>query len=152
MTETEKIEAAARIIDPGSWSVMDRYLAEAKREFAGQNVGWPTEQFQDKSSMDKARAIFALCPAQPILLMMAAASREQEMWERRFQYLCRVFEPDKRFIDSDGKWGLRDFLNYAGEICGFSASAIEAATAGETGNTDSTEGESAAPAGGDAQK
>lgn len=57
--------------------------------------------------------------ARSIMLEMAGATREQEMWERRFQYLCRVFEPDKRFVDQNGKWGLRDFLAYAGDVCGF---------------------------------
>ena len=53
----ETIERVARIIDPGAWSVMDRYLEEAKREFRGQNVGWPADQFQHEPSMKKAREI-----------------------------------------------------------------------------------------------
>jgi hypothetical protein len=79
--------------------------------------------------VDAALASMEENAARPIMLEIAAASREQETWERRFQYLCRVFEPDKRFVDTDGKWGLRDFLAYAGEVCGFAAQGIEAGTA-----------------------
>jgi hypothetical protein len=54
-----------------------------------------------------------------IMLEMAAASREQEKWERRFSDLRRMYAIDRCFEDRDGKWGLRDFLDYAGEVCGF---------------------------------
>lgn len=53
-----------------------------------------------------------------IMLEMAAATREQEMWERRFKVLYDT-HPVWRSADTDGSWGLRDFLRYAGEICGF---------------------------------
>lgn len=55
----ELVEIAARIIDPSSWAVMDSYLAETKRKYRGQNVGWPADQFHHKESMAKARAVLA---------------------------------------------------------------------------------------------
>lgn len=63
--------------------------------------------------------------ARSIILEMAAAAREQEMWERRFRVLYAQ-HPIWRSADTDGSWGLRDFLRYAGEVCGFSAQRIEA--------------------------
>jgi hypothetical protein len=56
--------------------------------------------------------------ARHIMLEMAAATREQEMWERRFKVLYAL-HPIWRTADNDGSWGLRDFLRYAGEVCGF---------------------------------
>ena len=56
-----------------------------------------------------------------INLEMAQASREQEMWEHRFHELCRVYPVERIFSDSNGRWGLRDFLDYAGSVCGFAA-------------------------------
>lgn len=53
-----------------------------------------------------------------IMLKIAEASREQEMWERRFKVLYHA-HPSWRSADNDGPWGLRDFLRYAGEVCGF---------------------------------
>lgn len=56
---TEKV---ARIIDPSSWAVMDSYLEQTKRKYAGQNVGWPEDQFKHKESMAKAREILSTLP------------------------------------------------------------------------------------------
>lgn len=53
-----------------------------------------------------------------IVLEIAGATREQEMWERRFKVLYAQ-HPIWRTADNDGSWGLRDFLRYAGEVCGF---------------------------------
>lgn len=53
-------EQIARIIDPSSWRVMDGYLAETKRKYRGENVGWPSDQFHHKESMAKAQAILNL--------------------------------------------------------------------------------------------
>lgn len=60
------VEELARIIDPSSWRVMDSYLAETKRKYAGQNVGWPTEQFQHKESMVVALAILEALAAKAV--------------------------------------------------------------------------------------
>ena len=66
MTDPDKLaaldaqaEVIARIIDPTTWAVMDSYLEQTKRKYAGQNVGWPADQFQHKVSMGKAREIIA---------------------------------------------------------------------------------------------
>lgn len=53
-------EQIARIIDPSSWRVMDSYLAETKRKYAGQHVGWDPEAFKHKESLAKARKILGL--------------------------------------------------------------------------------------------
>ena len=59
MNDEALVERIARIIDPSSWAVMDSYLAETKRKYRGQNVGWPADQFHHKESMAKARAVLA---------------------------------------------------------------------------------------------
>jgi hypothetical protein len=56
-----------------------------------------------------------------IHLEIAKADREHEKWERRFGALCQMYAVDRRFVDRDGQWGLRDFLDYAGQVCGFTA-------------------------------
>jgi hypothetical protein len=56
-----------------------------------------------------------------IMLEMAAASREQEMWERRYKALCQAYPIERIFADGDGHYGLRDFMDYAAEVCGFAA-------------------------------
>lgn len=71
-----------------------------------------------------------------IILEIAAATREQEMWERRFKVL-HAQHPIWRTADNDGSWGLRDFLNYAGEVCGFAPASVDTRRMAETGNTDS---------------
>ena len=55
----ELTEAVARIIDPSSWAVMDRYLEQTKRKYAGEHVGWPADQFQHRESMALATAAIA---------------------------------------------------------------------------------------------
>lgn len=55
-------EAVARVIDPSSWSVMDGYLAQMKRKYRGENIGYDAEQFQHQESLAKADAILALRP------------------------------------------------------------------------------------------
>lgn len=82
--------------------------------------------------------------ARSIILEMAAATREQEMWERRFKVLYHA-HPIWRTADKDGSWGLRDFLRYAGAVCGFTPD--RSGEADETTKIGSTEGESGLPEG-----
>ena len=57
------VEVGARAIAPRRWEVMDSYLEQNKRKYAGQNVGWPTDQFKDKESMAQFRAgLLAILP------------------------------------------------------------------------------------------
>ena len=56
---SDVVESVARIIDPGSWIVMDGYLEDMKRKYRDQNFGWPADQFQHEKSMAKARTILA---------------------------------------------------------------------------------------------
>lgn len=55
-------EKIARVIDPGSWQVMDAELERTKRKYKGQNVGWPSDQFKHKESLATARSILSLLP------------------------------------------------------------------------------------------
>jgi hypothetical protein len=55
------------------------------------------------------------------MLEIAAADDAQQMWERRWNALRQIYPIERIFADRDGKWGLRDFLDYAGEVCGFAA-------------------------------
>lgn len=59
--------------------------------------------------------------APSIMLEMASASDEHEMWERRWNALRQMYAIERCFADSDGRWGLRDFLDYAGQACGYSS-------------------------------
>jgi hypothetical protein len=59
------VEYIARMIAPSRWDVMDRYLAQTKRKYAGQDVMWPIEQYQDTESMKLAAAILAALSAKP---------------------------------------------------------------------------------------
>jgi hypothetical protein len=57
LTEEGVVEAIARLIDPGSWVVLDSYLAEMLRKYKGENAGYNPEAFKDRLSMAKAREI-----------------------------------------------------------------------------------------------
>lgn len=53
----ETFEAVARMIDPGTWRVLDSYLADVKRKYRGQDAGYDPEAFRDKKSLKLAREI-----------------------------------------------------------------------------------------------
>ena len=54
-----------------------------------------------------------------IMLQMAAADDDHRKWERRWNVLLQLYGHDKHRTDEDGRWCLRDFIDYAGEVCGF---------------------------------
>lgn len=81
-----------------------------------------------------------------ILLEIAAASDAHAMWERRLNELCRMHERQPCFVDRDGKWGLRDFLDYAREAMGCARDSDGSGEADKTG-TGLAEGDSAGPQG-----
>lgn len=62
----DRRERIARIIDPSSWRVMDSYLAETKRKYAGQDYGYDPDAFKDKASLAKADTILADDPSQAL--------------------------------------------------------------------------------------
>lgn len=64
MTPETLRETVARIIDPSAWRVMDSYLAETMRKYAGQHVGIDLEAFKHKASLSKADAILAAIAAE----------------------------------------------------------------------------------------
>ena len=67
MTSTEEIrEKVARIIDPSSWQVLDSYLAETLRKYAGQHAGYDPDAFKHKASLAKADAILSLLSLSPL--------------------------------------------------------------------------------------
>ena len=54
-----------------------------------------------------------------VMLEIAAADAEHQKWERRWLALGQMYERQPSFADRDGKWGLRDFLDYVGQTNGF---------------------------------
>lgn len=61
-----------------------------------------------------------------IILQVAAADDEQQMWERRWRALGQMYAPVRPcFVDRNGEWCLRDFLDYAGKVCGFPGSIMD---------------------------
>lgn len=55
----------------------------------------------------------------PIMLEIATAGDTHDMWERRWQAMRRIYAIERCFADRDGKYGLRDVLEYMGEACGW---------------------------------
>ena len=55
-----RLEQIARIVDPSSWRVLDSYLEQAKRKYAGQDAGYDPEAFRDRASLAIAAQIIAL--------------------------------------------------------------------------------------------
>ena len=55
-----RLEQIARLIDPSSWRVLDSYLEQAKRKYAGQDAGYDPEAFKDRASLAIADQIIAL--------------------------------------------------------------------------------------------
>lgn len=56
----------------------------------------------------------------PILLVMSEADSAHWKWARRWAALRRMYPVERPcFADRDGDWCLRDFIEYAGEACGF---------------------------------
>ena len=70
----ELVEKVARLIDPSSWSVMDAELARMLRKYAGERIGYPSDQFQHEASMKIARAII------PIVAEEAAKIARNKVW------------------------------------------------------------------------
>lgn len=58
-------EAIARLIDPSSWRVMDGYLENMKRKYAGQDAAYDPDAFKDKKSLAQADQIVALLSRPP---------------------------------------------------------------------------------------
>lgn len=54
-----------------------------------------------------------------IILEMAAASEEHELWERRWNRCRQLYAQDLPFADQGGRWGIRGLLTYMGKACGF---------------------------------
>lgn len=70
-------EQIARIIDPSAWVVFDGYLADMKRKYAVQNIGYDLGEFRDKKSIAKADQILALRqPPAPQWRPIAEAPRD----------------------------------------------------------------------------
>ena len=58
-----EVEAVARAIAPSRWEVMDHYLAQTKRKYAGENVAYDPDNFKDRESMATAQAAIAALDA-----------------------------------------------------------------------------------------
>lgn len=121
-------ERVARAMDPPLW---------ADDEDTAHMAASPLQVcYARKRSLDRARlflteyaALTTPAPARSILLEMAEASDEHKKWERRWRALGQMYAREKPcFVDSDGDWCLRDFLDYAGAICGFGGDILGSAT------------------------
>lgn len=54
------------------------------------------------------------------MLDMAKARDVHDMWERRLRALQAMYARERPcFVDRDGEWCLRDFLDYASEAMGY---------------------------------
>lgn len=95
------VEVGARAIAPRRWEVMDSYLEQNKRKYAGQNVGWPTDQFKDKESMAQFRA--GLLAILPLLADDLAGVIQRRMDERFAEHGTR--EPDTNDTYYSGRAG-----------------------------------------------
>jgi hypothetical protein len=111
------VERAATGILHARFSTCDERIAEWRE---ANNSIWKTAMRDARAALTASGNGGAVSDdlRPPIMLEMSAASAEQEMWERRFAVLYRS-HPSWRSADNDGSWGLRDFLRYVGQICGF---------------------------------
>lgn len=60
----------------------------------------------------------------PIMLQVAKASDNHEMWERRFASIrCLASFADRppEFADRDGKWSMAELMDYMASACGWEA-------------------------------
>ena len=53
------VEKVARVIAPQTWEVLDGYRKQMLGEYKGKHIGYPADQFQDKTSMETARTAIA---------------------------------------------------------------------------------------------
>ncbi len=58
-----EVEAVARAIAPSRWEVMDHYLAQTKKKYAGENAAYDPDNFKDRESMATAQAAIAVIAA-----------------------------------------------------------------------------------------
>lgn len=54
--DEETVERVARAIAPRCWDVMDAELRRMLARYKGQEIAYPSDQFQHKESMNTARA------------------------------------------------------------------------------------------------
>ena len=80
MTDTLR-EQIARLIAPSRWRVMDSYLAEVKRKYAGQNAAYDPDAFKDAASLKIADDIMTLLPSLPDGWVVVPLEPTREMLE-----------------------------------------------------------------------
>lgn len=70
---------------------------------------------------DEFRAALNAIDAQrkPIMLEMVAAGAVHDVWEQRWRTLSRTVAKDRLIRDAYGSYGVADFIEYAGQACGF---------------------------------
>ena len=61
--KADEVEAVARAIAPSRWEVMDHYLAQTKKKYAGENAAYDPDNFKDRESMATAQAAIAALDA-----------------------------------------------------------------------------------------
>ena len=76
MSKREKlVELIARAIAPRCWEVMDAELNRMLQKYKGQEVAYPSDQFQHKESMATARKALAAIEAAGVRLVPVEPSR-----------------------------------------------------------------------------
>lgn len=55
----------------------------------------------------------------PIILEMVAAGAIHDVWEGRWRTLSQTVAKDRLIRDAYGSYGVADFIEYAGQACGF---------------------------------
>ena len=97
-----EVEAVARAIAPSRWEVMDHYLAQTKKKYAGENAAYDPDNFKDRESMAKALAAIAALDAargDRVAQLAQLTNDEVEAAYRRGRYDGRV-----QGHISEGRW------------------------------------------------
>lgn len=63
----------------------------------------------------------------PIILQIARASDDHEIWARRFRDVRRLpsFNRSPEFEDRDGEWSMAGLLDYMASACGWDAGGVK---------------------------
>lgn len=82
--KADEVEAVARAIAPSRWEVMDHYLAQTKKKYAGENAAYDPDNFKDRESMATAQAAIAALDAargdaEPAMTPEQIAATSQEI-------------------------------------------------------------------------
>lgn len=107
MSEQTLIEAMARALEPFVFNKYDYENAATAALAALRETHHLVPKDQEPDATGR------------IMLEMAKASDVDAMWEKRWLALRSLNYHNTNFADQHGRWTLADFINYAGEVCGY---------------------------------